>query len=165
MHPTQLRLVPSRPLAIAAAALLAVVFTGAAFAGPDKPTPPQNVTIPFADRHGIEDWEADGDRGLWILSRDHKWYYARFFAPCFGLPFHEALRFKFGAAGELDRWSEVYTRDSGRCAFTSLVASDGPPRKPKHAAPAPVAAPAAGATPPAPPALPAPAPQVPAPGG
>ena len=150
----------------AVCALPALALTASAA---DKAPPVNNVTIPFADHHGIEDWEADGDRGLWILSRDHKWYYARFFAPCFGLPFHEALRFKFGAGGELDRWSEVYTRDSGRCSFTSLVASDGPPpRKPKHAGPA-VAAPPVPATPPAPaagtPAPPPPAPQVHVPGG
>ncbi len=162
MHPTRLRLPTAHPFAVAAAALVATALAAAAFAGTDKLTPSQNVTIPFADRHGIEDWAADGDRGLWILSRDHKWYYARFFAPCFGLPFHEALRFKFGAAGELDRWSEVYTRDSGRCAFTSLVASDGPPpRKPKRAAPAAAAPPTPAVATPAPPA---PAPQVPAPG-
>jgi len=130
----------------------ATVAAGTAYAGTDKPAPAQNLTIPFADHHGIEDWQADGDRGLWILARDRKWYYARFFAPCFGLQFHESLRFRFGPAGELDRWSEVSTRDSGRCAFSSLVASDGPPRKPKHAAPAALAAPAA-------------APPVPAPGG
>jgi hypothetical protein len=131
----------------AACALPAITLTASAA---DKSPPVNNVTIPFADRHGIEDWQADGDRGLWILSRDHKWYYARFFAPCFGLQFHESLRFKFGAAGELDRWSEVSTRDSGRCAFTSLVASDGPPPKAKVVKP--VAAPAAPAapTPPAP---------------
>jgi hypothetical protein len=129
----------------AACALPAFALTASAA---DKAPPVDNVTIPFAAHNGIEDWQADGDRGLWILSRDHKWYYARFFAPCFGLPFHEALRFKFGPGGELDRWSEVYTRDSGRCAFTSLVASEGPPRKPKAAKP-----------------VGAPAPQVPAPGG
>ena len=79
--------------------------------------------------------QADGSRGLWIQARDRHWYYAKFFAPCSGLQFHEALRFRFGAAGELDRWSEVYTRDSGRCSFTSLEASDGPPRKVKDAKP------------------------------
>jgi hypothetical protein len=170
MHPTQLRPPPTHPLASAATALVATAvvataFAGAALAGADKPAPPQNVTIPFADRHGIEDWQADGDRGLWIQSRDRKWYYARFFAPCFGLAFHEALRFKFGPAGELDRWSEVFTRDSGRCAFTSLVASDGPPRKPKHAAPAASTAPTAAAPPPGPSGPPAPPPPLPAPGG
>ena len=154
MHPAhlRLRLRSARTFATAAALVAAVVATvsatvaaGTAYAGTDKPAPAQNLTIPFADHHGIEDWQADGDRGLWILARDRKWYYARFFAPCFGLSFHESLRFKFGPGGELDRWSEVYTHDSGRCAFTSLVASDGPPRKPK--AVKPVGAPATPATP------------------
>jgi hypothetical protein len=161
MHITRLRIPLANSGLLAAAmglaAVTALTTVAAVAAAAGKPSGPQEATIPFAAHDGIEDWEADGSKGLWIKARGRHWYYARFFAPCIGLPFHETLRFKFGAAGELDRWSEVYTRDSGRCAFTSLVASDGPPRKPKAAKP--VAAPPA-----APPAA-VPAQQVPAPGG
>lgn len=148
MHPTRLRL----PLCM-------LMFTSAVgattlAAGADKTARLPNVTIPFADQRGIENWEADGNKGLWIQARDRHWYYARFFAPCSGLAFHESLGFKFGPAGELDRWSEVYTRDSGHCSFTSLVASDGPPPKPKKIA-KPAATPAAPAAA-SPPAAPAP---------
>ena len=116
---------------------VACATCAATVAGAAQPAPPvQNVTIPFAAHDGIENWEADGSKGLYIQSRNHRWYYATFFAPCTGLPFDEALGFKFGPGGELDRWSEVVTRDSGRCSFTSLVASDGPPRKPKTGKPA-----------------------------
>src|SRR5882672_3587981 len=92
---------------LAAACALAALALAASAADKAPAPPVNNVTIAFAAHNGIEDWEADGDRGLWILSRDRKWYYARFFAPCFGLPFHESLHFKFGPGGELDRWSEV----------------------------------------------------------
>lgn len=83
------------------AALLLAVAAGASAAGAaaNQAAPAPNVTIPFAAHDGIEDWQADGSRGLWIQ------------------------------AGELDCCSEVYARDSGHCAFTSLVASDGQPRK------------------------------------
>jgi hypothetical protein len=149
MHITRLR------ISLASNGLLAAAMGLAAMtAAAGQPPGPPEATIAFAAHDGIEDWEADGSKGLWIKARGRKWYYARFFAPCSGLQFHEALRFKFGAAGELDRWSEVYTRDSGRCAFTSLVASDGPPPKAKAAKPA--AAPTAPT---------APAPPAPAPGG
>ena len=121
-----------RLAAIACAACAATV----AGATPPPVPPAQDVTIPFAAHDGIENWEADGNKGLWIQSRDHRWYYATFFAPCTGLPFHESLGFKFGPSGELDRWSEIITRDAGRCSFTSLVASDGPPRKVKAVKPA-----------------------------
>jgi hypothetical protein len=161
MHITRLRIPLARDGLLAAAMGLA---TTAASAGPTMGSPPSppEATIAFAAHDGIEDWEADGSKGLWIKARGRHWYYARFFAPCSGLQFHEALRFKFGPAGELDRWSEVYTRDSGRCTFTSLVASDGPPPKAKAARP--IAAPAAPATPTVP-APTAPAPPAPAPGG
>jgi hypothetical protein len=161
MHITRLRIPLARDGLLAAAMGLA---TTAASAGPTmgSAASPPEATIAFAAHDGIEDWEEDGSKGLWIKARGRHWYYARFFAPCSGLQFHEALRFKFGPAGELDRWSEVYTRDSGRCTFTSLVASDGPPPKAKAARP--IAAPAAPATPTVP-APTAPAPPAPAPGG
>ncbi len=127
-------------LALGLAAVSCAVCV-AGVAGAAEPAPPvQNVTIPFAAHDGIENWEADGSKGLWIQARDHRWYYAKLFAPCPGLPFNETLGFKFGPGGELDRWSEVVTRDAGRCSFTSLVASDGPPRKVKAAKPAPASA-------------------------
>ena len=137
MHITRLRLPLARSGLLATALGLSFATSIAtATAAANRPAHSPEVTIPFAAHDGIENWQADGSRGLWILARDRHWYYARFFAPCFGLQFHEALRFKFGAAGELYRWSEVYTRDSGRCSFTSLEASDGPPRKVKNVKPA-----------------------------
>ncbi|MBS0387933.1 MAG: hypothetical protein JSR15_05580, partial [Proteobacteria bacterium] len=129
MHITRLRhpLAGSRLLAAALAASLAVNLTAVPFsAAADQPAHPPEASIPFAAHDGIDNWEADGNKGLWIKARGNHWYYARFFAPCNGLQFHEGLRFKFGPSGELDRFGEVYTRDTGRCAFTSLVASDGP---------------------------------------
>ena len=159
MHITRLRHPFASSLLLAAASGLAGVTTvSAAAAAAEQPARPPEASIPFAAHDGIVDWEADGSKGLWIKARGNHWYYARFFAPCAGLQFHYGLRFKFGPGGELDRFGEVYTRDSGHCAFTSLVASDGPPPKPKKHAPARPATPAAPAAPTAPaaPATPAP---------
>ncbi len=158
MHITRLRLPLACARLLAAAIGLAAVTTlAAAAAGPTAgPTSgPPEATIAFAAHNGIEDWEADGTKGLWIQARGRHWYYAKFFAPCSGLQFRNGLQFKFGPGGELDRYSEIYTRDTGRCAFKSLVASDGPPRKvktekPAAATPAAPAAPATPATPAAP---------------
>ena len=149
MHITRLRSPLARCGFIASALGLAAAATVAAAA--DRPAQPPEARIAFAAHDGIDDWQADGSKGMWIKARGNHWYYARFFAPCNGLQFHEGVRFKFGPAGELDRFGEVYTRDTGRCAFTSLVASDGPPPKPRKVSPA--AAPAAPAAPakPAPP--------------
>ena len=151
MHITRLR----QPLARSALRSAVLGLAGAttmAFAATAAPAAEQNArppeaTIPFAAHDGIDNWEADGNKGLWIKARGNHWYYARFFAPCNGIQFHEGLQFKFGPSGELDRFGEVYTRDTGRCAFTSLVASDGPPPKPKKAAAAAKPAAAAAAKP------------------
>jgi hypothetical protein len=76
-------------------------------------------------------------------------------SPCIGLQFAEAVRFRTGPTDQLDRWSFVRARDTGNCAFTSFVRSDGPPKKADKK-------PKAGAAPATTPAPPAPAPAVPA---
>jgi hypothetical protein len=90
---------------------------------------PEEVSIPFANHGGIRDWRADGDRGIWVQDIHNKWYYGRFMSPCIGLQFAEAVRFRTGPAGELDRWGAVRARNTGNCVFTSFVRSDGPPKK------------------------------------
>lgn len=134
MHITRLRSPLAGSALLATALGLATAATVAAAA--DQPARPPEAQIAFAAHDGIEDWQADGSKGMWIKARGNHWYYARFFAPCNGLQFHEGVRFKFGPGGELDRFGEVYTRDTGRCAFASLVASEGPPPKPKKVSPA-----------------------------
>ncbi|MGH8253333.1 MAG: DUF6491 family protein [Steroidobacteraceae bacterium] len=126
---------------LATALGLAAATCASAGAAANQPAHPPEATVPFAANGGIENWEADGNKGLWIQVRGRHWYYAKFFAPCPGVQFHEGLGFKFGPSGELDRWSEVFTRDTGRCAFTSLVTSDGPPRKVKGGKPAAITPP------------------------
>jgi hypothetical protein len=97
-----------------------------------KPEAPE-AWIPFADHGGIWNWEADGERGLWVQSSHRTWYYGAFSGPCVGLQFHEALKFRFSPSGTLDRFSEVETGDSGgRCWFKSFKASEAPPRSDKH---------------------------------
>lgn len=141
MNISRLQLPLARSSLLATALALAGATCVAADAAATQPAHPPEATVPFAAHDGIDNWEADGNKGLWIQVRGHRWYYAKFFAPCPGVQFHEGLGFRFGPSGELDRWSEVVTRDTGRCPFTSLVASDGPPRKVKAAKP--VAAPPA----------------------
>ena len=96
-----------------------------------KPEAPE-ASIAFADHGGIDNWEADGDRGLWVQSSHRKWFYGTFAGPCIGLQFHETLRFRFSPSGSLDRFSQVETRDSGgSCWFKSFKASEGPPQSDK----------------------------------
>jgi hypothetical protein len=95
---------------------------------------PHEASIPFAAEGGIRDWQADGTQGLWVQGNSGAWYYGRFSFPCTGLQFKEALRFKFSPGGTFDRWSEVSTREAGRCLFRSFETSAGPPVTRKKAA-------------------------------
>ena len=96
------------------------------------PAPRPEASIAFADHGGVWNWEADGNRGIWVQSSQRSWYYGAFTGPCFGLQFHEAIKFRFSPSGSLDRYSQVQTRDSsGSCWFKSFTASDGPPKKVK----------------------------------
>jgi Family of unknown function (DUF6491) len=87
------------------------------------------ASIPFANRGGIRDWSADGDRGLWVQAASRKWYYARFMGRCTGLAFATALGFDTRSLSSFDRWSSVVVPGYSRCALSSLTPSDGPPRK------------------------------------
>jgi hypothetical protein len=110
-----------------AVGLFAVASNGAGASPPPPPPIGTEANIPFAE-HRIFTWEADGDKGLWVQTTDKYWYYGKFVVPCFGLQFREGLRFKFGPAGELDRWGEILRVDHTNCSFSSFVTSLGPPR-------------------------------------
>jgi hypothetical protein len=119
--------------AIAAAAGLAALAAPAAQAADPSvaksPALPE-ASIPFADHGGVNNWETDGSRGLWVESSRHEWYYGTFATPCSGLNTAETIRFKFSPSGTLDRFSTIATRDTGReCWFKSFTKSEGPPRK------------------------------------
>jgi hypothetical protein len=141
---------------VLAAGLAASLSLPAAAAGGGT----HEASIPFAAHNGIRNWQADGSQGLWVQSNSGAWYYGRFSFPCSGLQFKEALRFKFNPDGAFDRWSEVSTREAGRCLFKTFETSAGPPA-PAKKPPAPLGTPAAPAaspatSPPAPPAQPVP---------
>ena len=106
---------------------------------PEPPAPPApppvEASIPFANLNGsIQDWQVDGDKGIWIQGNRKKWYYATFFSTCHGLLFENAVGFMPGSTGTLDKWGSLYTPSTGKCQFRSLVASNPPPPKvPRHA--------------------------------
>lgn len=110
--------------ALAAVAVVAALPVGAAFAAPAHSTP--EASIAFADHGGIYDWRADGNQGLWVQDTHRHWYYAKLMGPCTGLAFAESIGFKTEPSGELNRWSSIVVRDSGRCYFQSFEPSAGP---------------------------------------
>jgi len=93
------------------------------------PAEASESSIPFANRGGIRNWQADGSKGVWIQATGGKWYYASFSSPCNGLPFSEGLRFVPEPTGDLSRWSSIRLAHAERCFFRSLQPSNGPPKK------------------------------------
>jgi hypothetical protein len=110
------------------AATATALFIGAGLtSGVQAATNAPEVTIPFANRDGIRNWNVLDDHGIWIQGNGNKWYYASFASPCTGLRFETTVGFVPGPDGALDRWSALETHSTGRCRFKSLTASDTPP--------------------------------------
>jgi hypothetical protein len=109
-----------RPIILAAAALAAAPAAAA--------TNSTEVAIPFASSNGIHDWQADGNRGLYIKSITGQWYYARTMGVCGRLRTALSLGFETSAGGQLDRHGAILA-EGVRCPIKSLVRSDPPPRK------------------------------------
>jgi len=91
----------------------------------------KETSIPFVRTIGLYDFEADGDRGVWLQDQRRQWYYARIAGICTGLPFANRIGVdtRFGG-GELDRTGALLV-DGDRCRLDSLVTSAGPPKKAK----------------------------------
>jgi hypothetical protein len=126
---------------IALTVVCMLVASSTAFAVDAAPAAaPSEASIPFA-RKNIWNWQADGDRGIWVQSLDHQWYYGTFMASCIDLPFRQGVGFRYGPSGELDKFGAVIVRHYPECVFKSFTRSDGPPKtkkgKPPAVAPAP----------------------------
>jgi len=113
-------------LALGAVAALSLGSASAA----ESAVKPQ-ASIPFANHGGIWDWQADGDKGLWVQSNSRQWYYATFMGPCTGLGFANSVGFDTRPLGTFDRFSAVVVPRWGKCQLQSLELSDRPPGKQK----------------------------------
>jgi Family of unknown function (DUF6491) len=118
---------PHSSYACAALAAVAALAAGASFATDSVPLQ-KDVEIPFANRGGIRDWQADRDRGVWVQDAHQRWYYAELMGPCLGLNFANTLAFDTRPSGTFDRFSSIIVpRDHSRCSVKSLRMSGPPP--------------------------------------
>jgi hypothetical protein len=76
----------------------------------------------------MRDWVADGKHGIWIETRNLKWFYLRFISSCHGLSSTDSLAFETDASGYIHRYSSVVLRGGGRCVVETLAPSAGPPQ-------------------------------------
>ncbi len=103
----------------------ALLFAGTASAAFVPPHVGEEAKIVFASRGGIQDWQADGDRGIFLQDRHRQWYYARLMSPCLNLPFVQRIGFDTRPNGTFDKFSAIrVSRQS--CPVTSVVLADPP---------------------------------------
>jgi hypothetical protein len=110
------------PLALAASAQ-------AQTAAPDMGKP---ATIPFIRHDAIQDFEADGDKGVYLQDRQHRWYYASVVGPCMSLPFATRIGVDTRFAGDTLDSTGTLLVDGDRCRIDRLVTSGPPPQRQKH---------------------------------
>ena len=83
-------------------------------------------SIVFPGDSTIRNWQADGDRGIWIEGRRGEWYYGRFASFCRDVDFAQAIGVETRGAGRLDKFASIIVRGE-RCQLSSFVSSAPPP--------------------------------------
>jgi len=114
------------------AALLATATVTAVQAAPQSapgalPEKLPEASIPFANHHGIWDWQATDDHTLYVQDVHRAWYRVSVFAPCIDLPWSHDIGFETKAGDTFDRFSNIIVGGQ-RCAISSVVKSDPPPQ-------------------------------------
>ncbi len=103
----------------------ALIAAGQADAAPAKAG---ETYVPNVRSEGVAEWEADGERGLYLMSRGGRWYYARTATPCPRLNSAVSLGFETRGPDRLDRNGTVIA-EGWRCQLESVTYSEGPPRR------------------------------------
>lgn len=86
------------------------------------------LSIPYANRHGIRDWVAEDDSTLLIQDNFKKWYRVRLMAPSRYVLYAEHIGFVTGPSGILDNTGAVVVRGQ-KTPIVSITASEGPKRQ------------------------------------
>ncbi len=102
---------------LAAAAFAAALLAAGCSAAP--PEPSASASIPFVRFGGIENWAADGTRGITLKSVTGHYYRATFMAPCIELPYAERIGVDVDGTPDLDKFDAIVVRGE-RCTFASL---------------------------------------------
>ena len=106
--------------------------TGIALAQTPPPAPGKPASIPFVDMRGIEDFQPDGDRAVYLQDRNRKWYRATIMGPCLGLSYATRIGVKTRGGSSLDKYGSLLV-DGDECRIGELMTSGPPPKKVKKA--------------------------------
>lgn len=107
------------------AALASIAAAGGAQAG--EAAKSTEASIPFVNHGGIRDWRDAGRDAIYVQDQHRQWYRGTFIGPCTDLPFTEAIGFETRGPDTFDRFGSIIVRGQ-RCALSSFVKSDPPPK-------------------------------------
>jgi len=88
----------------------------------------EETYVPNVRSEGVAEWETDGENGLYLMSQDGRWYYARTAERCPRLDSAVTLGFETRGPDRLDRYGTVIA-EGWRCRLESVTYSEGPPRR------------------------------------
>ena len=114
-------------LAVNAAVVIAVYAASGVHAGPTKDSWPElgvETSISLPNRY-IRNFEADGDKGIWIEDIQRRWYYGVFKGRCTRLERARGLGYDTGGSSRFDKSSTIFV-DDDFCQLTSFVTSEKP---------------------------------------
>jgi hypothetical protein len=118
--------------------ILSLTFVGLAAAGATAAAAcgekaAGETAIPFINSISNVEWKAASDDSLYVRGGKGEWYFVRTTNRCTRLRAAHGIGFQTSALGQLDRNGAVLVQGV-RCPVASIVASDGPPKKPRRKA-------------------------------
>jgi len=110
--------------------ILAIVLA-AAVAGAAPPAPGAETVIPFVNSGGVLDWQAAGDRSLYVRGYNGRWYLVRTMNVCPHLRDAVTLGFRASGIDQLDRHGAIIA-EGEHCPVDSVIAAAPPPSRHPH---------------------------------
>ncbi len=97
------------------------------YAEPTKSDWPEigvETSISLPNRY-IRNFEADGDKGIWIEDLQRRWYYGAFKGRCSRLEHARGIAYGTDGSSSFDKSSTIFVEDDF-CQLTSFVTSEKP---------------------------------------
>ena len=114
--------------------LSAALCATAAYAAEHQRPIGKETTIPFADHHGLRDWdEGPSQDEFYVQDYRNDWYKVKLSGPCIGNMASLRIAYTTGPGGTFDQFSRVFSTDfpDMTCSVLSIRTSLPPPDRQK----------------------------------
>jgi hypothetical protein len=106
--------------------LTALIAVSAATNAGAAPVPGTETVIPFVNSRGVLDWQAAGDRSLYVRGYNGHWYLVRTMNVCPHLRDAVTLGFRASGIDQLDRHGAIIA-EGEHCPVDSVTVAAAPP--------------------------------------